>query len=161
MKPCLAFSVLILLFACSLEATSQPGPYQPIKIQEIFSQLITRDKADRIYSGQIKSKAGLAEFEKAYGINLGKQDIDFDKQMFIFGVTDNITTRVFQLLEQENGRSFILDYADTGIEYKLLKPEEGKKYSYLQVFILNRIDGISHIKAKNLVENGLSKIYDL
>ena len=56
-------------------------------------------------------------------------------------------------------RSFTLDYAETGIEYSLAKAEEGRKHSHLQVFILDRIDGIPHVKVKNLVRNGSSKIY--
>jgi len=118
------------------------------------------DAGDRVYSGQIKTATGLSEFEKEYGISIGKDDIDFKKKMLVFGVTDHIETRAFQFLKQEQIGTFTLDYADTGVKYKLALPEKGKKYSHLQVFILDRIDKMGHIGIKNLVENGLSKWYD-
>lgn len=157
------FFVSIFLVGITVAAASSepsPEPYVQIKVQEIFSALITRDKGDRIYSGQIKSENGLADFKKAYGIDGEFLSVDFKKQMLIFGITDNISSRAFQFLKQEKIRSFVLDYADTGIMYKLKILENGKKYSYLQVFILDRIDGISHVRVKNLVANGLSKMYE-
>lgn len=148
------------LLACSSVAEEDPEAYQSIKITPVFSKLITRGKDDRVYSGQIKSKEGLMEFQKTYGIEIDTAQMDFAKQLLIFGITDNITTRAVQFLKQERVRSFTLDYADTGIEYRLRRVGEGLKYSYIQVFLLDRIDGISHVKVKNLVENGLSKMYD-
>ncbi|MFA5393229.1 MAG: hypothetical protein WC338_02080 [Candidatus Ratteibacteria bacterium] len=152
------FLVGITVAAASSE--SSPEFYVQIKVQEIFSALITRDKGDRVYSGQIKSKDGLADFKKTYGIEKEFLPVDFEKQMLIFGITDSISSRAFQFSKQEKIRSFVLDYADTGIMYDLKIPENGKKYSYLQVFILDRIDGISHIRVKNLVVNGLSIMYE-
>ncbi len=90
----IVLSVLGSLFLNSCREDEEFIPYQTIKINEVFSQLITRDKDDRIYSGQIKSDAGLAEFEKAYGVTLQDHTVDFDKQMFIFGITDRISMRL-------------------------------------------------------------------
>ena len=163
MKRYLTFIILgflAVIFACSSKAEVESEVYQTIKIEEVFSELTTRDKDDRVYSGQIKTETGLTEFEKTYGVKLGNLNIDFKKQMLIFGITDEISTRAFQFLKQEKLRYFTLDYADTGIRYKLTMPDEGKKHSYIQVFILKRIEAISHIKVKNLVRNGLSKVYD-
>ncbi len=128
-----------------------------IEIKEILSTLIIRDENDRTYSGQIKSKDGLAEFEKIYGVKVEGININFNEQMLIFGVTDEISTRAFQLLKHKNLQSFTLDYTDTGIKYKLKRPDEGKKYSYLQIFIIKKVGKISHINVKNLLRNGLSK----
>ena len=136
-----------------------PEPYRSINIREVFSKMITRDETDRVYSGQIKTQAGLEAFEKAYVV-LGNQQIDFTKQMLIFGITDEMSTRAIQFLAQERMRDFTLDYADTGIRYRMEPPQTGKKYSQLQVFILDRIDGIPHIKVKNLVRDRLSTVYD-
>jgi hypothetical protein len=133
---------------------------QKIDIEEVFSRLITRNKEDLVYSGQIKSEAGLAEFEKTYEVTFDDIDINFEKQMLIFGITDDISTRAFQFLHNKGKRSFILDYTDTGIEYKLAKPKQGTKHSYLQVFVLRKINSIPHIQVKNLIRNGLSKVYD-
>ena len=163
MKRYLAFivlAVLTVLFACSSRAKVESEIYQTIRTKAVFSELITRDNDDRVYSGQIKSEAGLREFEKTYGVQLDDLKVNFKKQMLIFGITDEISTRVFQFLKQKKIRSIILDYAETGIKYKLVMPDEGKKHSYVQVFILKRIEAISHIKVKNLVRNGLSKVYD-
>lgn len=153
-------TVLVLGLAFPALTEEAPEPYEKIMIEPIFEQIITRDQTDRIYSGQIKTHAGLAKFEKDYGIILARQNVDFAKKMLIFCITDNITTRAFQLLKQERMRSYTLDYADTGIKYKLLIPREGQKHSYLQVFMLERIDGISHVNVKNMIVNGLSKVYD-
>ncbi len=152
-----SLSLLLVQFAF---AETEPEPYQKIKIKAVFSKLLTRDNADRVYSGQIKSEAGLAEFEKTYGFDIDNSKVTFENQMFIFGITDNISSRAFQFLKQDKIRTFTLDYAETGIKYKLRMPNKGKKLSYVQVFVLKKIDGISHVRAKNSVSNGLSKVYD-
>ena len=131
----LTVTSLILLVARCAFAEEEPEAYQKIKIKSVFSKLITRDKADRVYSGQIKSEAGLAEFEKTYGIDVDSSEINFEKQMLVFGITDNITTRAVQFLKQERLNSFTLDYADIGIEYRLQRVGDGLKYSYFQVFL--------------------------
>jgi|WetSurMetagenome_2_1015567.scaffolds.fasta_scaffold224150_1 hypothetical protein len=158
-KPVVAL-VIAMVFSNVTSIQPVPDPYRAIKIEEVFSELFIRDGKDRVYSGQIKSEKGLDEFRKSYEVKWDPKSIDFEKQMFIFGITDDISTQAFQLLKQDKIRSFVLDYIDTGIMYKLRIPEKGKKYSYLQVFILNRIDDISHVKVKNLVSNGLSKQYE-
>jgi hypothetical protein len=154
----------IVLVGCTTTTidpnTTTPEPYQQIKVKEILAIRIVRDCEDRVYSGQIKSEEGLAKFKNIYGIELDSALVNFNTQMLIFGITDNISTTAFQFLKQERLRSFVLDYADTGIEYKLRAPDKGKKYSHLQIFILDRMEGISHIRVKNLVANGLSKIYE-
>lgn len=160
MKRYVVFTALAALLAFSASAEEKPEAYQAFSITPVFSELITRDQDDRIYSGQIKSKEGLVDFQQTYGIEFDTAKVDFAKQMLVFGVTDTITTRAVHFLKQIKTGFFILDYADTGIKYKLQKPEEGKKYSYLQVFALDRIDGIPHVRVKNLVVNGLSKVYD-
>ena len=131
-----------------------------IEIKEVFSGLITRADSDNAYSGQIKSEAGLAKFEKAYEVVIADGKLDFEDQMLVFGITDDISTRAFQFLQQQKLHSFTLDYKDTGIEYKLKMPDEGKKYSYLQIFTVKRINDIPHVKVKNLVRNGQSTVYD-
>ncbi len=151
-----AFSLVVSFVVAESEAEA----YRTIHIEPVFSKMITRDKADRVYSGQITSEAGLAEFEKIYGIDVDTSQVDFGKQMLIFGITDNISSRAFQFLKQERIRVFTLDYAETGIKYKMRMPEAGKKYSYIQVFVLKKIDGIPHIRVKNSISNGLSKVYD-
>ncbi|MCX6144458.1 MAG: hypothetical protein NTZ35_14715, partial [Ignavibacteriales bacterium] len=138
----------LLLSAAAI--AEEPGPYRTIKIKEVFSKLMTRDKEDRVYSGQIKSEDGLAEFEKTYGIDIGEHNIDFKKQMLIFGITDSISTRAFQLLQDKTTGTIVLDYMDTGEQYRMRPLGESKKYSHLQVFILDRINGIAHVRVKNL-----------
>jgi len=51
----------IILLAANF-ASAEAESYQKIKIESVFSKLVTRDNTDRVYSGQIKSEAGLAEF---------------------------------------------------------------------------------------------------
>lgn len=160
MNRLIALVILILLGAHYVSAEVEPEPYQKINIKPMFSKLVTRDDTDRVYSGQITSEVGLVAFGQKYRVDVDKTLVDFEKQMLVFGITDDITTRAFQLLKQEKIRTFTLDYAETGIKYKLRRPDEGQKHSYIQVFVLKRMDGISHIRVKNLVANGLSKVYD-
>jgi hypothetical protein len=158
----------IVLVGCTTTTidpnTITPEPYQQIKVKEILATRIVRDGEDRVYSGQIKSEDGLAKFKNIYGIELDSVSVNFNTQMLIFGITDNISTTAFQFLKQERPRSFVLDYADMEIEIKLGgrldKVDKGKKYSRLQVFILDRMEGIPHIRVKNFVANGLSNIYE-
>jgi hypothetical protein len=156
---------LILLLGCDKKNANDVASSgiitdtQKKEIEEVFSELITRNADDRTYSGQIKSEAGLAEFENLYEVKLQNITVDFKDQMLIFGITDNISTRAVQFLKHEHIQSFVLEYTDIGIQYKLKAPDKGKKHSYLQVFVLKKIDGVSHIKVKNLIRNGLSKVY--
>jgi len=160
MKHVLAFTILIFLLpSCSPETDLEFEPYQKIKIEPVCSSPITRDKDDRVYSGQIKSQTGLTKFQKTYGIDIDAP-IDFARQMLIFGITDNLSSRAFQLLKQERMRFFTLDYAQTLTTYMPPPPPEGKKHSWIQVFVSPKIDGIAHIRVKNVVTNGLSKVYD-
>ena len=160
-KILLIIGIMILTLALISLSNKDINPeiHWKIKIKEVFSGIITRDKDDRVYSGQIKSEAGFADFQKTYGVNLNDLKLDFKKQMLIFGITDDISTRAFQLLNNIQLNSFTLDYADTGIMYKLRAAEEGKKHSHIQVFVMKKTNGISHIKVKNLIRNGLSKVY--
>jgi len=135
------------------------GPYEEIQINEVHSKLIVRDTVDRIYSGQIKSEKGLSEFSLKYMLDLKIKSVDFTNQMLIFGITDSISTRAFRFLKNKKIHAFCLDYYDTGIKYKLKHLQKCKKYSYVQVFSVDRIERIPHIKAKNLVRNKLSKTY--
>ncbi len=155
----LVYVFFSLFLACSSRAEGTPEIYRSIRINEVFSKLIARDLDDRTYSGQIKSKTGLAEFEKAYGIKLSNRNLNFDTHFLIFGITDDFSSRAFQFLEQKKLGHFILDYVETGIKYKFRGLDKGKKYSFLQVFVLKRIEGISHIMIKNMVLHGVSNVF--
>lgn len=156
-------TILLFLLICmpSLAPTvrAPDRPYEEIQINEVHSKLIVRDTVDRIYSGQIKSEKGLLEFSRKYQLDMKIKSVDFKNQMLIFGITDIITTRAFRLLKNKKIHAFCLDYYDTGIEYELKRLQKYKKYSYIQVFSVDRIERISHLKVKNLVRNKLSKIY--
>lgn len=134
--------------------------YEGIEIREVLSNLIIRDMDDCIYSGQIKSQKGFTEFinkylkEKPFDLK-----INFEKKMLIFGITDDISSKAFRFFKNKHSSSYVLDYYDTGICRKMRNPGKNKKYSYLQIFVVDRIDGIPHIRVKNLVSNKLSKTY--
>jgi hypothetical protein len=160
-----ALAGCVLGIACTLvlfpPCRVSEGPYKRIPVKEVFSNLIVREQDDRVYSGQIRSEKGLAKFADKYSVDLQVEGgIDFKKQMLIFGITDEIHTGAFQFLRDANLNDFVLDYRDTGIKYKLGRPGEGKKYSIIQVFLLEKIEGIRHVRVKNLVRNGLSGVYD-
>jgi hypothetical protein len=139
---------------------AEDEPYQEINKKEILSVLITRQKADRVYSGQIKSSKGAQAFLEKYSVKLDVQKIDFQNQMVIFGITDQITTRAYRFLKRKDQPLFILDYLDSGIRIKIGFPGEGKKYSHIQLFLIDKIEGIPHIKVRNFVKGKLSKIYE-
>ena len=143
-----------------VEPAKSEGVYESIKVSEVYSSLTARDEEDRVYSGQVNTAAGLEEFKRAYKIDTNLNDIDFDNQMLIFGITDEISTRAFQFVKNAKANSYVLDYYDSGIKYKLASPGYGKKYSHVQVFVLKKIDGISHVRVKNFVAGGLSKVYE-
>lgn len=153
------YSILVLLLACSSQSKGAPEGYHSIKISEVFSKMIVRDSGDRVYSGLIRSADGIREFEKAYGIDLGNLKVNFATQTLLFGITDNFSSRAFQLLEQVELKRLTLDYGETGIAYKLGGLEQGKKYSFLQVFITGKINGNPHISVKNSINNGVSKFF--
>lgn len=153
----IAPAALVLSFPAAAFAS---GPYENVPVEQVFERIITRERYDSVYSGQIRDAEGLAEFERNYGVEAAPPEIDFKKQMLVFGINDNLSSRAFQLLQQDwSVRSILtLDYYDTGIRYRLALPPEGKKTSRMQVFIMERIDGVSHVRVKDLVR-GLSKVY--
>ncbi len=152
--------MLVCLAALILPAQAAGDPYEKIPFKEIFLKLIVRDREDRVYSGQIKSEKGLAAFSRKYALDFKPQGIDFKKHMLIFGITDNISTRAFRFLKRKGMNVYVLDYYETGLKYKLRMPETGKKYSYIQIFLTDRIEGIPHIAVKNFVVGGLSEVYE-
>ena len=160
MKKIIVMALMLTLLACAEEIGIKPEEYRKIRINEVFSEMITRDNADRVYSGKILSMEGLKAFEKKYGVKIDVSGMNFNDDMLIFGITDNISTRAFQLLNQKAMNKFTLDYADTGIMYKFAMPGEGKKHSFVQVFSLKRMESISHIWVKNIVPDGLSMKLD-
>ncbi|AXP82937.1 hypothetical protein CJ739_3878 [Mariniflexile rhizosphaerae] len=151
--------VLFLIFQSNPQHEYEK--YQKIEINEVFSELVTRKENDRVYSGQINTQHGLIAFEKQYGLQFDISDIDFEKQMLIFGITDNISSRAFQFLTQKKSVKFTLDYIDTGIVYKLKRPKKGRKHSYIQIFKIDRIEEfIPHIRVKNYENDRLSLVYE-
>jgi hypothetical protein len=135
-------------------------PSRTIGIREIHAQILSRDEGDRVYSGQIRSEAGLRRFRERFGIDSEMPSIDFEKNMLVFGLTDRITTRAYRLVAMDLIRYYVLDYSETGIKYKLMPPGEGKKHSYLQIFVVERIEGIAHVQVRNFMGNGLSRIFE-
>lgn len=160
MKKIIVMAFMLTLFACIEDKGIKPEEYKKIRIKEVFSEMITRDQADRVYSGQILSMEGLKAFEKKYGVKTRVSGMNFNDDMLVFGITDNISTRAFQLLNQKVMNKYTLDYADTAIMYKLAMPGDGKKHSFVQVFSLKRMESISHIWVKNIVPDGLSMTLD-
>ena len=160
MKRILFLFGLIGMIGLIPDVCAAESPYSEIEIREVFSKLIVRDKWDREYSGQIKSEKGLEKFLKKYSLDLKALNVDFENQMLIFGVTNNISTRAFRFLKQDKLNSYVFDYYDTGIQYKLAVLNKGKTYSYMQMFLINKIDGISHIRVKNFVQDKLSIVYE-
>jgi len=155
--------ILIALFLLGISFygfAEQKQIYEEIKINEALSRLIIRNKDDRVYSGQVKSQKGLTEFINKY---LKETPLDlkinFKKDMLIFGITDNISTKAYRFLKSPIRNEYTLDYYDTGVERKLRRADKGKKHSYLQIFVVKRIDGISHIRVKNIVSHKSSKTY--
>jgi len=140
--------------------SDKPEPYKKIDIREIYSKMIIRNDNDPVHSGQIKSTEGLAKFQKTYGITVNVENVDFKSQFLIFGLTDNITTRAIQFLNQERSHRYTLDYAETGIDYFMTTPK-GKKPSYMQIFVLDRIERGFCINIKNVIKSGRSEMYGM
>ena len=148
--------ISICLLGCS---TTTPDPYKILPITEVYSQLIERSETDLLHSGVIASESGLSTFRTEYGIGFNAGSIAFDKQMLVFGITDEITSRAFRLLKPQAG-TYCLDYRAHAVKYKIKKADPGNKNSYLQIFTINRIEGLSRIDVKNIVRGMATKRYE-
>jgi len=130
--------------------------YEVIPIKEVYSKLIERDEKDLLQSGVIASKAGLSKFKSDYALNFDSSSIDFNKQKLVFGITDEITSRAFQLLKSN---TYCLDYRAYAIKYKIRKAGAGEKNSYLQIFAIDSKHILRWLDVKNVIRNKKSKNY--
>lgn len=156
--------LVLIQFGLAASATTEtdpPSPYTTIPLEPVLTeQRVIRPDSDKLLVGQIVSEKGAERFRAEYGVALKTDGIDFDRQMLVFGITDIIYTRAFQLLRNRQlDDGYVLDYFNAGIYRDLPNPGEGKKYSIVQVFATNRIERmIGNIKVKNLTF-GASKVF--
>ena len=130
--------------------------YEVIPMKEVYSKLIERDEKDLLHSGVIASDTGLSEFKSDYALNFDSSSIDFSKQKLVFGITDEITSRAFQLLKSN---SYCLDYRAYAIKYKIRKAGPGEKNSFLQIFAIDSKHILRRLDVKNVIRNRKTKNY--
>ncbi|MBN1911949.1 MAG: hypothetical protein JW818_19665 [Pirellulales bacterium] len=160
--------VAALVLSCSSNGIADDSPpakvrfvpFENINIEQIFSERIVREKNDMVCCGLIESKEGLAKFKAVYGIDVKADKVDFDKQTLLFGITNNISTRAFQLLSQPRIRLLTLDYVDSGERFRLAPLAPGKKYSHVQVFVLKKIERRINLRVKNYLPVGRMEVYN-
>ncbi len=125
-------------------AADAKSPYEIIPLKPLFADFdsgwrIIRPISDKLIVGQILSEKGADQFRAKYGVTFTTDDIDFDKQMLVFGITDFISFRAFQLLRNRRfDDSYVLDYYNAGLYRRLKNPGKDKQYSIVQVFVISR-----------------------
>lgn len=73
-------------------------------------------------------------------------------------LNDNILEDLTAIVYNKNSNKTFADYADSGIEFKLKAPDEGKKYTHLTVVIFApAVNSPSHLGLRGMISGGLSE----
>ncbi len=153
--------IAILLFVCAGDSTTAQehvsavdakSPYEIIPLKPILAeQRVIRPASDNLLVGQIVSEKAAGQFRAKYGVAFETDNIDFSKQMLVFGITDIVSTRAFQLLRNRHTDAFMLDYRYVNYYRRLAPPGENKKISIVQVFVTSRNEKmVGNIAVKNV-----------
>lgn len=144
-----------LLLAC------QPGVAQ---LQTLPHQVLhdartqVRKADDRHYNHWTQDPAKAAGLLQEFGITLPGFQL-LEGQILVVFFNDNIHEDLDRIVFHKAQRETFADYLDSGIQFKLREPPEGKKYSHLTVVVFTPVVTPSHIGMRCMKTGGLSKAW--
>lgn len=114
-----------------------------------------RDAVDRRYSIWTDDQAKATAAMKELGFGVVPFELKPGQILAVF-FNDNITEDLVQIEHNKATRSTFAVYADSGMRFKLRRPEVGKKYSHATVVIFTPIGIPSHLGLRAMAQGGLS-----
>jgi hypothetical protein len=115
-----------------------------------------RDKTDRRYSVWTDDSTKAAPLLKEFGFAVPDPQLQKGQVLAIF-FNDHITEDLTAITHNKTTKSTFADYADSGIEFKLKAPPEGKKHSHATAVVFTPVGAVSHLGQRGMVTGGLSE----
>jgi len=145
--------MICLLATEGLAVTLQPIPFKSMFDNRTF----VRDISDRRYSvwTDDSTKANILASEFGMPEN---QIINLESgEVFAVFLNDNIAEDLVQLVYNTNTQRYFGDYADSGIQFRLRRLSDDKKYSHLTAVIFTPLSPPSHLGIRGMIQGGLSE----
>ncbi len=146
---------IALLVAC------QPKPDVTELLQALPHQVLHDDRThvrpagDRHYNHWTQDPAKASELLQEFGITLPGFQL-LEGQILVVLLNDNIHEDLDRIVFHKTRRKTFADYLDSGMEFKLRDPPEGKKYSHLTVVVFTPVVRPGHIGMRCMKIGGLS-----
>jgi hypothetical protein len=115
-----------------------------------------RDDTDRRYSIWTADPGKAIKLLKDFGFSAPDFQLREGEVLAVF-MNDNITQDLIQVVHNKTANKTFADYADSGIEFKLVALEEGKKYSHVTAVVFTPIGTPGHLGIRGMVADGLSE----
>jgi len=150
-------SLLTIFFAALVTGSSLGVELQTIEHKVVHDQPIhLRDRTDRRYSLWTDDPAKVAPMLKEFGFDVPAPQLEKGEVFAIF-FTDLIIHDLAAITFNKTTKATFADYADSGAEYKLGKPPEGKKHSHATAVIFTPVGKVGHLGVRDMVTGGLSE----
>lgn len=115
-----------------------------------------RDDTDRRYSIWTADTGKAIKLLKDFGFSTPDLELREGEILAVF-MNDSITQDLIQVVHNKTANKIFADYADSGIEFKLVALEEGKKYSHVTAVVFTPIGTPGHLGMRGMVADGLSE----
>jgi len=136
-----------------MAVTLQSIPFRSIYDDRTF----VRDVSDRRYNVWTDDSSKANTLASEYGMP-PEQIIQLEPgEVFAIFLNDNIAEDLVQLFYNTNTQRYFGDYADSGIQLRLRRLSDDKKYSHLTAVIFTPLTPMSHLGIRGMVQGGLSE----
>lgn len=115
-----------------------------------------RDDTDRRYSIWTSDPGKAIKLLKEFGFAASDFQLREGEVLAVF-MNDNITQDLIQIVHNKTANKTFADYADSGIKFKLVALEEGKKYSHVTAVVFTPVGMPGHLGMRGMVADGLSE----
>lgn len=78
-------------------------------------------------------------------------------EVFVIFMNDNITEDLIQVVNKKGTTKTFADYADSGIRFRLVPLEDGKKYSHVTAVVFTPVGIPSNFGMRGMISGGLSE----
>lgn len=145
-------ALLVLSFAGAQAVELEAIPHRVIDDNRTYQRAATDKEisfwtTDTATAGKLVTRFGL-KHEESLALGPG--------EVFAIFLTDRITEDLVQITRNRTANEIFADYADSGIQFKLRAPEDGKKYSHLTAVVFTLPEAPSRLGQRGMVE-GLSQ----
>jgi hypothetical protein len=145
------------VFAILMAGLAHAVELLPLEHKIIHSERThLRDKTDRRYSVWTDDPAKGAPLLKEFGFAIPDPQLQ-KGQVLAICFNDHITEDLTGIVHNKTANKTFADYADSGMEFKLGPPPEGKKHSHAIAVVFTPVGAVGHLGARGMVTGDLSE----